>query len=99
MPSESVFYLTGIFLLFGLLVYIYLNFFESDKSESINADYLTGLKYLLDEESDKAINIFSNLIEIDDETIQTHLALGVLFRKQGRVDLSLIHISEPTRRS
>ena len=64
MPSESVFYLTGVFLFFGLLVYIYLNFFESDKSESINADYLTGLKYLLDEESDKAINIFSNLIEI-----------------------------------
>ena len=89
MPSESVFYLTGIFLLFGLLVYIYLNFFETDKSESINPDYLTGLKYLLDEESDKAINIFSNLIEIDDETIQTHLALGVLFRKQGRIDKAI----------
>ena len=78
MPSESVFYLTGIFLLFGLLVYIYLNFFESDKSDKINPDYLTGLKYLLDEESDKAINIFSDLIEIDDETIQTHLALGFI---------------------
>ena len=89
MPSESVFYLTGIFLLFGLLVYIYLNFFESDKSDNINPDYLTGLKYLLDEESDKAINIFSDLIEIDDETIQTHLALGVLFRKQGRVDKAI----------
>ncbi|HAH67825.1 MAG: hypothetical protein CMD86_03840 [Gammaproteobacteria bacterium] len=89
MPSESVFYLTGIFLLFGLLVYIYLNFFEPDKTDNINPDYLTGLKYLLDEESDKAINIFSNLIEIDDETIQTHLALGVLFRKQGRVDKAI----------
>tara|TARA_B100001758_G_scaffold191172_1_gene168232 strand:+ start:205 stop:1362 length:1158 start_codon:yes stop_codon:yes gene_type:complete len=89
MPSESVFYLTGIFLLFGLLVYIYLNYFESDKSDKVNPDYLTGLKYLLDEESDKAINIFSNIIEIDDETIQTHLALGVLFRKQGRVDKAI----------
>ena len=89
MPSESVFYLTGIFLLFGFLVYIYLNFFETDNSENINPDYLTGLKYLLDEESDKAINLFSNLIQIDDETIQTHLALGVLFRKQGRVDKAI----------
>ena len=89
MPSESVFYLTGIFLLFGILVYIYLNFFESDKKDNINPDYLTGLKYLLDEESDKAINLFSNLIEIDDETIQTHLALGVLFRKQGRIDKAI----------
>ena len=89
MPSESVFYLTGIFILFGVLVYIYLNFFESDNDDGINADYLTGLKYLLNEESDKAINLFSNLIKIDDETIQTHLALGVLFRKQGRVDKAI----------
>ena len=89
MPSESVFYFTGIFILFGILVYIYLNFFESDNDDGINADYLTGLKYLLNEESDKAINLFSNLIEIDDETIQTHLALGVLFRKQGRVDKAI----------
>ena len=89
MPSESVFYLTGIFILFGVLVYIYLNFFESDSDVGINPDYLTGLKYLLNEESDKAINLFSNLIEIDDETIQTHLALGILFRKQGRVDKAI----------
>ena len=89
MPSESVFYLTGIFILFGVLVYIYLNFFESDNDVGINPDYLTGLKYLLNEESDKAINLFSNLIEIDDETIQTHLALGILFRKQGRVDKAI----------
>ena len=89
MPSESVFYLTGIFILFGILVYIYLNFFETDNDDGINPDYLTGLKYLLNEESDKAINLFSNLIEIDDETIQTHLALGVLFRKQGRVDKAI----------
>ena len=89
MPSESVFYLTGIFILFGVLVYIYFNFFESDNDDAINPDYLTGLKYLLNEESDKAINLFSKLIEIDDETIQTHLALGVLFRKQGRVDKAI----------
>jgi lipopolysaccharide biosynthesis regulator YciM len=89
MPSESFFYLTGIFLFFGMLGYIYFNFFEQDDKNNINPDYLKGLKYLLDEESDKAINLFSDLIEIDDETIQTHLALGVLFRKQGRVDKAI----------
>ena len=89
MPSESFFYLTGFFLSFGILVYIYFNFFEAENNDDINPDYLKGLKYLLDEESDKAINLFSDLIEIDDETIQTHLALGVLFRKQGRVDKAI----------
>ena len=78
MPSESVFYLTGIFLLFGVLVYIYLNFFESDNDDDINADYLTGLKYLLNEESDKAINLFSNLIEIDDETMFKNAIKGLV---------------------
>jgi len=89
MLSESVFYLTGFFILFGFFVYIYINIFEKNSNDDINPDYLTGLKYLLNEESDKAINLFSNLIEIDDETIQTHLALGVLFRKQGRVDKAI----------
>ena len=89
MPSESFFYLTGFFLSFGILVYIYFNFFEAENNGDINPNYLKGLKYLLDEESDKAINLFSDLIEIDDETIQTHLALGVLFRKQGRVDKAI----------
>ena len=90
MPSESVFYLSGIFLLFGILVYIYFNFIDlDDKKNEINPDYLIGLKYLLNEESDKAINLFSNLIKIDEETIQTHLALGVLFRKQGKIDKAI----------
>ena len=70
--------------------YLYIKFFDSDaNNKKINPDYLTGLKYLLNEESDKAINLFSNIIEIDDDTIQTHLALGVLFRRQGKIDKAI----------
>jgi len=70
--------------------YLYLKFFDSgyDKNK-INPDYLTALKYLLNEESDKAINLFSNIIEVDEDTIQTHLALGVLFRRQGKIDKAI----------
>ena len=76
--------------MFGLLGYFYIKFFDSyENDKKINSDYLTGLKYLLDEESDKAINLFSNIIEIDDDTIQTHLALGVLFRRQGKIDKAI----------
>ena len=90
MFSDSILYLSSIFLLFALLRYLYIRFFDSeDNSKKINPDYLTGLKYLLNEESDKAINLFSNIIEIDDDTIQTHLALGVLFRKQGKIDKAI----------
>ena len=90
MFSDSIFYLSSIFLLFALMGYLYIKFFDSeDNNKKINPDYLTGLKYLLNEESDKAINLFSNIIEIDDDTIQTHLALGVLFRRQGKIDKAI----------
>jgi len=90
MFSDSILYLSSIFLLFALMGYLYIKFFDSeDNNKKINPDYLTGLKYLLNEESDKAINLFSNIIEIDDDTIQTHLALGVLFRRQGKIDKAI----------
>ena len=90
MFSDSILYLSSIFLLFTLMGYLYIKFFDSeDNDKKINPDYLTGLKYLLNEESDKAINLFSNIIEIDDDTIQTHLALGVLFRRQGKIDKAI----------
>ena len=70
--------------------YLYIKFFDSDdNNKKINPDYLTGLKYLLNEESDKAINLFSNIIDVDEDTIQTHLALGVLFRRQGKIDKAI----------
>jgi len=90
MFSDSILYLSSIFLLFALMGYLYIKFFDTeDKNQKISPDYLTGLKYLLNEESDKAINLFSNIIEIDDDTIQTHLALGVLFRRQGKIDKAI----------
>ena len=90
MFSDSILYLSSIFLLFALMGYLYIKFFDSENDDKkINPDYLTGLKYLLNEESDKAINLFSNIIEIDDDTIQTHLALGVLFRRQGKIDKAI----------
>ena len=89
MLSDSIFYLSSILLIFAQLGYFFLKFFDNESTNKINPDYLTGLKYLLNEESDKAIDLFSNIIDIDDETIQTHLALGVLFRRQGKIDKAI----------
>lgn len=63
-------------------------------------DYIKGLNYLLNEEPDKAIDIFIKLIDVDSETVETHLALGVLFRRRGEVNRAIrIHqniIKRPT---
>ncbi len=44
-----------------------------------------GLNYLLSEKSDEALEALSNLLITDCETIETHIALGNLFRTRGEV--------------
>lgn len=58
-------------------------------SSTLSADYFKGLKYLLNEEPDKAIDIFIRLIDVDSDTVETHLALGTLFRRRGEVNRAI----------
>lgn len=54
-----------------------------------NPAYFQGLNYLLNEQPDKAIDVFVKLVEVDSETVETHLALGNLFRRRGEVDRAI----------
>ncbi|MBC8211597.1 MAG: tetratricopeptide repeat protein [Gammaproteobacteria bacterium] len=47
------------------------------------------MNYLLANKSDKAIQLFVDLIKVDKETMETHLALGNLFRSKGEVDRAI----------
>ena len=51
--------------------------------------YIQGLNYLLANKSDKAIELFVDLVKVDKETMETHLALGNLFRSKGEVDRAI----------
>jgi lipopolysaccharide biosynthesis regulator YciM len=53
------------------------------------SDYFRGLNYLLNEQQDEAIEVFIRLVEVDSDTIETHLALGNLFRRRGEVDRAI----------
>ncbi len=65
-----------------------------------NPDYYKGLNFLLNEQPDKAIDVFVQMLEVDSDTVETHLALGNLFRRRGEVDRAIrIHqnlIARPT---
>src|SRR5580692_7360964 len=52
-------------------------------------DYLVGLNFLLNEEPDKAVDIFIKMLEVDSDTVETHLAVAKLFRKRGEVDRAI----------
>jgi len=62
---------------------------KSKLPQNENAGYFKGLNFLLNEQPDKAIDVFVNLLEVDDETIEIHLALGTLFRQRGEVEKSI----------
>ncbi len=50
---------------------------------------IQGLNYLLSEQSDKAIQLFVELVDVDEDTVETHLVLGSLFRRRGEVDRAI----------
>ena len=52
-------------------------------------DYLVGLNFLLNEEPDKAVDVFIKMLEVDSNTVETHLAVGKLFRRRGEVDRAI----------
>lgn len=58
-------------------------------SQSLRKDYFKGLNYLINEEPDKAVDVFIKLLEVDSDTVETHLALGSLFRQRGEVDRAI----------
>ncbi|MBK9953008.1 MAG: tetratricopeptide repeat protein [Candidatus Competibacteraceae bacterium] len=49
------------------------------------------MNYLIDDKPDQAIGVFTRMADVDQDTAETHLALGNLFRRRGEVDRA-IHI-------
>jgi lipopolysaccharide biosynthesis regulator YciM len=51
--------------------------------------YFQGLNFLLNEQQDKAIEAFIEVVKVDPQTVELHFALGSLFRRRGEVDRAL----------
>lgn len=55
----------------------------------LNEEYLKGLGFLLNEEPDKALEVFLRMVDVDNETVETHFALGSLYRRRGEVERAI----------
>jgi len=51
--------------------------------------YFKGLNFLLNEQPDKAIDAFVDVVRLDPETVELHFALGNLFRRRGETDRAI----------
>ena len=59
------------------------------ESSVLPRSYFQGLNFLLNEEQDRAIEAFIEVVKIDPQTIELHFALGSLFRRRGEVDRAI----------
>jgi lipopolysaccharide assembly protein B len=59
------------------------------ESNVLPQSYFQGLNFLLNEQQDKAIEAFIEVVKVDPQTIELHFALGSLFRRRGEIDRAL----------
>ncbi len=59
------------------------------QSRALPRSYFEGLNFLLNEQPDKAIESFLEVVKVDPETIELHFALGSLFRRRGEYDRAI----------
>lgn len=59
------------------------------ESRRVPSSYFKGLNFLLNEQPDKAIEAFIEVVKVDPETIELHFALGSLFRRRGEVERAI----------
>ena len=84
-------------LIISIITFILFMYLLTKKSRQDNlstnvysAEYYRGLNYLLNNEDDKALKIFTDLIDVDSSTIETHLALGGVYRRRGEFDKAIL---------
>lgn len=55
----------------------------------LSREYFVGLNYLLNEQTDEAIETFIKALDLNNDTVDTYLALGSLFCRRGEVEKSI----------
>lgn len=82
-------------ILITLLAVYLLGYFARVREEkkprklNLSRDYLRGINLLLNDETDKAVDVFIKVLEVDSDTVETHLAVAKLFRRRGEVDRAI----------
>jgi lipopolysaccharide biosynthesis regulator YciM len=91
MPTEAAFFFAGLLFVAAALGYVFarLGQLDDDDRRPLGLDYVRGLKFLLKEQPDRALEALTGAGELDEDTIETHFALGQLFRKRGEVERAI----------
>ncbi len=62
---------------------------SADDDFPLHRQYYKGLNYLLNDQPDSALDSFIISLEVNSETLETHIAVGNLMRRKGEVDRAI----------
>jgi lipopolysaccharide biosynthesis regulator YciM len=59
------------------------------ESRALPVSYFKGVNFLVNEQQDKAIEAFIEVVNVDPQTVELHFALGSLFRRRGEIERAI----------
>lgn len=62
---------------------------QRKQSSILSKHYYKGLNFLLSDEPDKAVDTLIKMINLDSDTVETHIAMGKFFRHRGELDRAI----------
>src|SRR5262245_26354898 len=91
MPTENALLLAVLFIVLGALGFVYRLLSDRDRElpPHVSADYLRGLNLVLNRRTDEALELFVQMAKVDEDTLETHFALGHLFRRRGELERAI----------
>jgi lipopolysaccharide biosynthesis regulator YciM len=92
MPTEATFLLAALLIVWAASGWAFGRFGDKDRNAPparISADYIRGLNLVLSRRTDEALELFLQMAKVDEETLETHFALGHLFRRRGEVERAI----------
>jgi lipopolysaccharide biosynthesis regulator YciM len=83
--------LAGLLVLIAIGAWAFGQFLDRDAAlpTRISADYIRGLNLVLSRKTDEALELFIQMAKVDEDTLETHFALGHLFRRRGEFDRAI----------
>ena len=66
------------------------------RADKTRAAYFEGVGFLLNDQTDRAVDVFIHMADLDQQMLENQLTLGSLFRKRGELDRAL-HLHQQLR--
>ena len=91
MPTEAAFLLAALLIGAAAIGFAFKVYSDRDRElpPRISADYIRGLNLVLSRKTDEALELFVQMAKVDDDTLETHFALGHLFQRRGEVERAI----------